>query len=153
MVVINVFYYTFSARYLPFDVIYMMDYLARTCLGFLIFIEIIMALKHLTFNYYVYLMRMTLNLVGQEMLSCTIVISVLITAYASFQYLTIGPYMSLFPRHGKLRHNINTNRNCLCKDEDLLSNRLCWYGFEQVDVCRFLFHRYSGYDERFYQHY
>ena len=74
----------------------MMDYLSRTCLGFLIFMEIVTALKHLTFNYYVYLMRMTLDLAGREMLSCTFVISILITAYASFQYLTIGPYMSLF---------------------------------------------------------
>ena len=86
----------FSGRYLSFDIIYIMDYLSRTCLGFLIFLEIITALKHLTFNYHVYLMRMTLNLAGQEMLSCTFVISILITAYASFQYLTLGPYVSLF---------------------------------------------------------
>ena len=90
------FTYHFSGRYLSFDIIYIMDYLSRTCLGFLIFIEIITALKHLTFNYHVYLMHMTLNLAGQEMLSCTFVISVLITAYASFQYLTLGPYVSLF---------------------------------------------------------
>ena len=74
----------------------MTDYLSRTCLGFLIFIEIIKALKHLTFNYYVYMMRMTLNLAGHEMLSCTFVISVFIVAFASFQYLTLGPYLQLF---------------------------------------------------------
>ena len=74
----------------------MMDYLSRTCLGFLIFIEIIKALKHLTFNYYVYMMRMTLNLAGHQMLSCTFVISIFIMAFASFQYLTLGPYLHLF---------------------------------------------------------
>ena len=74
----------------------MMDYLSRTCLGFLIFIEIIKALKHLTLNYYVYMMRMTLNLAGHEMFSCTFVISVFISAFASFQYLTLGPYLHLF---------------------------------------------------------
>ena len=73
-----------------------MDYLSRTCLGFLIFTEILTALKHLTFNYYVYLMRMTLNIAGHEMLGCTFVISVLITAYASFQYITLGPYLEPF---------------------------------------------------------
>ena len=86
----------FTGRYLSFDIIYIMDYLSRTCLGFLIFLEILTVLKRLTFNYHVYLMRMTLNLAGQEMLSCTFVISILITAYASFQYLTLGPYVSLF---------------------------------------------------------
>ena len=74
----------------------MMDYLSRSCLTFLIFTEIMLALKHLTFNYYVYLMRMTLNLAGREMLSCMVVISVFITAFASFQYLTLGPYLHLF---------------------------------------------------------
>ena len=74
----------------------MMDYLSRSCLTFLIFIETLVVLKHLTFNYYVYLMRMTLNLAGREMLSCMVVISVFITAYASFQYLTLGPYLHLF---------------------------------------------------------
>ena len=86
----------FSEQYLAFDVIYMMDYLSRTCLGFLIFIEIIKALKHLTFNYYVYMMRMTLSLAGHEMISCTFVISIFIMAFASFQYLTLGPYLHLF---------------------------------------------------------
>ena len=58
--------------------------------------EIIEALKHLTFNYYVYMMRMTLNLAGHEMLSCTFVISIFIMAFASFQYLSLGPYLHLF---------------------------------------------------------
>ena len=85
-----------SGQYLSFDIIYILDYLSRTCLGFLIFIEVITALKHLNFNYYVYLMRMTLNIAGHEMLSCTFVISVIITAYSCFQYLTLGPYLEPF---------------------------------------------------------
>ena len=89
-------YLYIAGQYLSFDDIYIMDYLSRTCLGFLIFVEIITALKHLTFNYYVYLMRMTLHLAAREALSCTISIGVLITAFSSFQYLTLGPYMHLF---------------------------------------------------------
>ena len=73
-----------------------MDNISRTCLGFLIFIEVITVLKHLTFNYYVYLMRMTLHLAAEEMTSCMIVIMILITGYASYQYLAVGVYSFAF---------------------------------------------------------
>ena len=73
-----------------------MDNISRTCLGFLIFIEVITVLKHLTFNYYVYLMRMALHLAAEEMTSCMIVIMILITGYASYQYLAVGAYSFAF---------------------------------------------------------
>ena len=73
-----------------------MDNISRTCLGFLIFIEVIAVLKHLTFNYYVYLMRMTLHLAAEEMTSCMIDIMILITGYASYQYLGVGAYSFAF---------------------------------------------------------
>ena len=86
----------FTGQYLSFDSIYQLDYISRTCISFLIFIEIITALKHLTFNYYVYLMRMTLNMAGRDMISCVVVITVVVTAYSSLQYLTVGPYSYAF---------------------------------------------------------
>ena len=73
-----------------------MDNISRTCLGFLIFIEVITVLEHLTFNYYVYLMRMTLHLAAEEMTSCMIVIMILIIGYASYQYLAVGAYSFAF---------------------------------------------------------
>ena len=69
-----------------------MDNISRKCLGFLIFIEVITVLKHLTFNYYVYLMRMTLHLAEEKMTNCMVVIMILITGYASYQYLVVGAY-------------------------------------------------------------
>ena len=81
---------------MSFDVIFLMDYISQTCLAFLIFTECIVIMKHFTFNYYIYLMRMTLNLAGKEMISCSVVIATLIMAYASFQYFTVGPYSYAF---------------------------------------------------------
>ena len=85
-----------SGKYLSFDLIFFMDYISRTCIGFLIFIDVITVLKHLTFNYYVYLMRMTLYMAAKEIMSCVVVIGILITAFASYSYLTVGVYLYAF---------------------------------------------------------
>ena len=88
-----------------------MDYIARTCLGWLIFVEIITSMKHLNFNYYVYLMRMSLNLAGKQMTSCLVTIIIIIVAYASFLCLSTGAYS--YPFRDLLNASITTLRTAI----------------------------------------
>lgn len=70
----------------------MLDEGYRLCLSAEVFIATLALLKPLTFNYYLHLMRTSLVISCGQILSATLVIYLLIIAFATLLYLLVGPY-------------------------------------------------------------
>ena len=79
-----------SGTFLSFDNLVFLDEIYRTCIGILIFLHIILLLRHLNYNYHLYLMYTTIANARMNFISCITMISFGILAYSSLEYLIFG---------------------------------------------------------------
>ena len=96
----SIFVKCVSGTFLSFDNLVLLDEIYRTCIGLLIFLHIILLLRHLNYNYHLYLMYTTIANAGMHIISSMTMISFGILAYSSLEYLifgrTIHAYRSMY---------------------------------------------------------
>ncbi|XP_067665494.1 polycystin-1-like protein 3 [Haliotis asinina] len=78
-------------NYVSFDLVHLLDEIYRCSLGMVLFIRILYLLQPLSLNYNLFLMRATLLASRAELFGFSFILSVVVTAYASFFYLLEGP--------------------------------------------------------------
>ena len=79
-----------SGSFLSFDNLVLLDEIYRTCIGLLIFLHTTLLLRHLNYNYHLYLMYTTLANARTSFTSCITMISFGILAYSSLEHLIFG---------------------------------------------------------------
>ena len=83
-------YNYFADRFLTFDVLLHLDEVYRICLGVLIFLHILALLKHVSFNFHLFLMRATIINARGSLLSSVLLIGIGILAFSSLEFLYSG---------------------------------------------------------------
>ena len=79
-----------SDRFLSFDQLTFLDEIYRITIGFLIFVQILGILRHLSFNYQLYVMRNTIQCALGGVTSCLFLLGVTLVAFASLQFVYLG---------------------------------------------------------------
>ncbi|KAK3092236.1 hypothetical protein FSP39_000128 [Pinctada imbricata] len=81
-------------QFISFDQLIFLDDLYKMCLSILIFFHILFLLRHLTYNFHIYLLQNTIRIASGQIISCMVFLGIAIIAFSSLQYLFTGRKLS-----------------------------------------------------------
>ncbi|XP_069134390.1 polycystin-1-like protein 2 [Argopecten irradians] len=79
-----------AENFLSFEIVVFYDNIYKLCISVVLFVAILMLLKPLTFNYYLYMMKTSILVSKMDLLSFSVVLGVAMTAFACIVHLFIG---------------------------------------------------------------
>ncbi|XP_033748530.1 polycystin-2-like [Pecten maximus] len=79
-----------AEKFLSFEIVVFYDNIYKLCISVVLFVAILMLLKPLTFNYYLYMMKTSILVSKMDLLSFSVILGVAMTAFACIVHLFIG---------------------------------------------------------------
>lgn len=81
---------------MSFEIVQLYDEIYKCCLSLVLFMAILLLLKPLSFNFYLYMMRSAFVVCQNELLAFAMMFLGGLTAFAGVLYLLVGPYTFAF---------------------------------------------------------
>ncbi|XP_060074619.1 polycystin-2-like [Ylistrum balloti] len=79
-----------AENFLSFEIVVFYDNIYKLCISIVLFVSILMLLKPLTFNYYLYMMKTSIIVSKVDLLSFSVILGIAMTAFACIVHLFIG---------------------------------------------------------------